>query len=318
MANNKDKIIIICGPTASGKTYVSIELAKILNAEIISADSMQVYKELNIGTAKPTPQEMSGIKHHLIDIVSIRSAASEIFNVAEYVKKADECVQDILSRNKKVIICGGTGLYIDHFMNNTKFTEYENDIEYRAELEKIPNERLYSMLVETDKKSSGIIHPNNKKRIIRALEIFKITGKTKSELDELANSEKPKYDFVKLGLNYSDRDILYGKINRRVDMMIENGLCDEVRGLYDQGEKNNIRRIGAIGYVEILDYFDGLCSFDEAAEKIRQNTRNYAKRQLTWFRKDPNTIWVDISGKNGEYNKSPFKIIGNCLNYFNL
>ena len=174
------------------------------------------------------------------------------------------------------------------------------------------------MLVETDKKSSGIIHPNNKKRIIRALEIFKITGKTKSELDELANSEKPKYDFVKLGLNYSDRDILYGKINRRVDMMIENGLCDEVRGLYDQGEKNNIRRIGAIGYVEILDYFDGLCSFDEAAEKIRQNTRNYAKRQLTWFRKDPNTIWVDISGKNGEYNKSPFKIIGNCLNYFNL
>jgi len=306
--NTKPQITVICGPTASGKTYVSLELAKILNAEIISADSMQIYKELNIGTAKPTTEEMSGIKHHLIDIVSIKSGK---FNVAEYVKLAEDCVCDILNRGKNVIICGGTGLYIDHFINNTKFTEYENDIEYRNELEKFSNEELYSMLVETDRKSSEIIHPNNKKRVIRALEIFKITGKTKSELDELANSEKSKYDFVKIGLNYSDRNMLYDKINKRVDLMIANGLADEVRELYNSGEENNIRRTGAIGYVEILDYFNrlnGMCNFNETVEKIKQNTRNYAKRQLTWFNRDKTTSWVEFSDKND-------KIIENCLNY---
>ena len=305
----KPTITVICGPTASGKTYVSIELAKILNAEIISADSMQIYKELNIGTAKPTIKEMSGIKHHLIDIISIKS---DRFNVAEYVKLAEDCVRDIFSRNKRVIICGGTGLYIDHFINNTRFTEYENDLEYRRELEKLPNEQLYSMLVEIDKKSSEIIHPNNKKRVIRALEVFKITGKTKSELDELANSDKSKYDFIKLGLNYSDRNILYDKINNRVDLMIKNGLFDEARDLYENGEEDNIRRTGAIGYIEILDHFNGLCSFDETSEKIKQHTRNYAKRQLTWFKKDKKTIWTDI---DKEYIENPDKIIKNCLNF---
>ncbi|MCL1858986.1 MAG: tRNA (adenosine(37)-N6)-dimethylallyltransferase MiaA [Oscillospiraceae bacterium] len=313
--NTKSKIIVICGPTASGKTYVSIELAKILNAEIISADSMQIYKELNIGTAKPSTKEMSGIKHHLIDIISIKS---EKFNVAEYVKLAGDCVCDILNRNKNVIICGGTGLYIDHFINNTKFTEYENDIEYRTELEKLPNDKLYSMLVEIDKKSSEIIHPNNKKRVIRALEIFKITGKPKSELDELANSYKSKYDFIKLGLYYSDRNMLYNKINSRVDFMIANGLIEEVRELYENGDKNNIRKTGAIGYVEISDYFNGLYNFEETVEKIKQNTRNYAKRQLTWFRKDAKTIWIDLSDINKDYNKNQYKIIENCLKYINL
>jgi len=308
----KHNITVICGPTASGKTFVSIELAKILNAEIISADSMQIYKELNIGTAKPTTKEMSGIKHHLIDIASIKSGR---FSVAEYVKLANECVQDILSRNKNIIICGGTGLYIDHFINNTQFTEYENDIEYRQKLEKFSNDELYSMLIEIDKKSSEIIHLNNKKRIIRALEIFKITGKTKSKLDELANSEKSKYNFLKLGLNYHDRDMLYDKINRRVDLMIENGFIDEVRELYDTGEENNIRRIGAIGYIEILDYFNGLYNLNEAVEKIKQHTRNYAKRQLTWFKRDDKTIWIDI---DEDKIKNPYKIIENCLNFVNL
>ena len=319
MTTNQPQIIVICGPTASGKTYVSIELAKILNAEIISADSMQIYKELNIGTAKPSPEEMSGIKHHLIDIVSVKSAQSEVFNVAEYVKLADECVCDILSRNKRVIICGGTGLYIDHFINNTKFTEYENDIEYRQELEKLPNDMLYSMLVEIDKKSSEIIHPNNKKRIIRALEIFKITGRPKSELDELANSEKSKYDFVKIGLNYSDRNLLYEKINQRADMMIQNGLVEETKDLYEKGEEYNIRRTGAIGYIEILDYINGSLGFDEAAEKIRQHTRNYAKRQLTWFKKDPETLWIDIDFiKDFIKKEEKDKIITKCLNYINI
>ena len=313
----KPKITVICGPTASGKTYVSIGLAKILNAEIISADSMQIYKELNIGTAKPSTEEMCGIKHHLIDIVSIKSGR---FSVAEYVKLADECVRDILNRDKNVIFCGGTGLYIDHFINNTQFTEYDNDIEYRHELEKFTNEELYSMLVETDKKSAEIIHPNNKKRVIRALEIYKITGKTKSELDEIANSQKSKYDFVKIGLNYSDRNLLYDKINKRADMMITNGLADEVKKLYDDGEEVHIRKTAAIGYIEILDYFNGLYNnFDEAVEKIKQNTRNYAKRQLTWFKRDvKKTIWIDIDDINEDYIKNPCKIIKNCLKYVNL
>ena len=287
----KEKIIIICGPTASGKTNISIELAKILNAEIISADSMQIYKELNIGTAKPSAEEMRGIKHHLIDIISVKSGG---FSVAEYVKRAEECVRDISGRNKRVIICGGTGLYIDHFMKNTRFTEYENDEGYRRELEKLSNGELYSMLVETDIKSSETIHPNNKKRIIRALEIFKITGKTKSELDESANSKKSKYDFVKFGLNFSDRNLLYDRINKRADLMLQNGFLEEARGLYENGEKDNVIKTGAIGYTEFFDYFDGLCSFEESVEKIKQHTRNYAKRQLTWFKKDRGTLWIDM------------------------
>ena len=316
----KDKIIVVCGPTASGKTHVSIELAKLLNAEIISADSMQIYKELNIGTAKPSNEEMSGIKHHLIDIVSIKSDASEspgTFSVAEYVKRAEECVRDIMGRNKRVIICGGTGLYIDHFLNNTKFTEHENDIEYRQQLEKLSNEELYSMLVETDTISSEIIHPNNKKRIIRALEIFKITGKTKSELDKLAILEKSKYDFIKFGLNFSDRNALYDRINIRVDLMLKNGLQNEVRELYENGEEDNVRKIGAIGYVEFLDYFNGLCGLDEAVEKIKQHTRNYAKRQLTWFKRDRETVWIDMGTDMG-ISGGPCEIIKEYLWYNTL
>jgi len=188
----------------------------------------------------------------------------------------------------------------------------------------LSNEELYKMLVEKDIKSSETIHPNNKKRVIRALEIYKITGKAKSELDELANLKKSKYDFIKIGLNYSDRDALYEKINGRVDSMLENGLLDEVKNLYEKGEEDNIRRTGAIGYIELLDYFNGFLKFDEAVEKIKQHTRNYAKRQLTWFKKDKSTIWIDIgadynknSGKNKENDKKE-KIITNCLNYINI
>ena len=309
MQTNKPKIIVVCGPTASGKTFVSIELAKILGGEIISADSMQIYKELNIGTAKPTKEEMSGILHRLIDIVSIKNG---MFSVADYVKRAGECTQDIISRGKTPVICGGTGLYIDHFIKNTRFTEYENDIEYRKELEKLPNEELYAELVKIDPQSADIIHMNNKKRIIRALEIFKITGKSKYEIDAASRRENPEYDFIKFGLRYADRNLLYGRINKRVDGMLESGLLDEVEKLYKDGEENNIRRIGAIGYAEIIDYYKGLCGFDETAEKIKKNTRNYAKRQLTWFKKDLNTVWIDI---DEECIADPGKIIKNCLNY---
>jgi len=293
-----EKITVICGPTATGKTRLAVELAKITGAEIISADSIMIYRELSIGSAKPTPEEMSGIKHHLIDILSVNSAP---FSVAEYVKAADRCVRDILSRNKKVIICGGTGLYIDHFMNNTQFTEHEPDIEYRKQLENLPAAELHKMLEETDAECAKAIHPNNKKRVIRALEIYKTTGKTKSELDRLAYSAKPKYDFIKFALNYPDRGALYDKIDARADAMMHSGLLEETRALCDGGEERNIRRIGAIGYIELLDHLAGRSSLDEAVREIKQHTRNYAKRQLTWFKRNPDTVWVEAGA--GALNK---------------
>lgn len=310
----KDKIIVICGPTASGKTFVSVELAKILNAEIISADSMQIYRELNIGTAKPTKEEMSGIPHWLIDIISVKSVESEMFSVAEYVKRAGDCAKDIISRGKQAIICGGTGLYIDHFMKNTRFTECESDIEYRKELENLPNEELYSKLAKIDKKSVDIIHMNNKKRIIRALEIYRITGKPKSEIDIIAQSEKSEYDFIKIGLRYDDRNLLYQRINNRVESMLKGGLLEEAEKLYKDGEANNIKRIGAIGYAELMDYFNGLYNFSGVVEKIKKDTRNYAKRQITWFKRDSDTVWIDI---DEESINNPDKIIKNCLKHIN-
>ena len=297
----KDKIIVVCGPTASGKTHVSARLAKILNAEIISADSMQIYRELNIGTAKPAKEETRGVLHHLIDIISIKSQG---FSVAEYVKRAGECARDILKKGKKVIVCGGTGLYIDHFLNGTRFTESESDAGYRRQLEEFPSGELHRMLVETDIKSSESIHPNNKKRIIRALEIFKITGKTKSELDALANSEEPEYGSIKFMLDFPDRNALYDRINTRADAMLKNGLEDEARGLYEGGCENDIRRIGAIGYVELMDYFSGVYGFGETAGKIKQHTRNYAKRQLTWFNKSPRIIRISADKPGAEIIRS--------------
>lgn len=292
----KAKITVVCGPTAGGKTRISVELAKALGAEIISADSMQIYEELNIGTAKPTAGEMAGIRHHLIGIISIKSAASEPFSVAKYVQMAGECAREIAERGKNVIICGGTGLYIDHFINNTRFTDCESDTGYRDELDKLSSEQLYRLLSAADKKSAELIHPNNRKRIIRALEIFKTTGKTKSELDELSKLEEPAYDFVKIGLNYADREVLYGNIDRRTDSMMAGGLAGEALKLYESGGEALIRKIGAIGYAELFDFFAGLCGIGEAVENIKRHTRNYAKRQLTWFKRDPRTIWLEPDG----------------------
>ena len=288
-----NKIIVICGPTASGKTSIAIGLANLIGAEIISADSMQIYKELNIGTAKPTKEELAKANHHLIDIVSI---ASGPFSVAKYVKQAEECAREILQRGKRVIVCGGTGLYIDHFLNGTDFAECESDPAYREKLEGLPGERLHQMLAEIDAESAGAIHQNNKKRLVRALEIYKTTGKTKSELDRLSKAKAPERDFVKIALNYSERSELYGKIDRRVDQMMADGLLCEAKTLCEAGHEARLRQIGAIGYVELTEYFSGLCGLEEAVEKIKQHTRNYAKRQLTWFSKDKKTIWIEPGG----------------------
>ena len=253
---------------------------------------MQIYKELNIGTAKPTAAQMGGIRHHMIDV----SPISEPFCVAAYAKMAGECAQDIASRGKNVIVCGGTGLYIDHFLGSTKFTQCENDPAYRNELNELPSGRLHAMLEAVDEKSASLIHRNNKKRIVRALEIFKITGKTKSEQDESSKAGEPAYDFVKIGLDYLGRELLYENIDRRTDQMIEAGLVEEARKLYESGAEASVRRVGAIGYAELFDFFAGTRGFGEAIEKIKQHTRNYAKRQLTWFRKDPRAIWLEPDG----------------------
>ena len=310
--NVKNKIIVICGPTASGKTYTAIELAKIFNGEIISADSMQIYRELNIGTAKPDEEEMQGIKHHLIDIISISDSNLHSYSVSDYVNQAGECAEDIINSGKLPIICGGTGLYIDHFIKNTKFVEYAGTEDYRNKLAELSNEELYSRLTEIDPKSAEIIHMNNKKRVIRALEIYYTTGKTKSELDALSQIEGERYEFRKFGLRYTDRELLYSRINKRVDEMMAGGLCEEVHELYTRDKKDDIIKTGAIGYVELVDYFDGGCTLDEAVEMIKKNTRNYAKRQITWFKRDENTIWIDI---DADIINSPEKIIKKCVKY---
>ena len=308
----KPKIIVICGPTASGKTRLAIELAKILNGEIISADSMQIYKELNIGTAKPTICEMSGVPHFLINIASVASIKSdEFFSVAEYVRLAKVCADDIISRGKVPIVCGGTGLYIDNFINNTRFAESENDFEYRSYLDGFSSEELHNMLSKIDQKSAEVIHVNNKKRIIRALEIYKITGKTKAEIDEQSRLVVSEYNFVKLGLRYSSRDLLYERIDKRVDIMIECGLLSEAKNLLEYEE--NIRRIGAIGYIEILDYLCGSYSFGEVVEVIKKNTRRYAKRQITWFKRDTATNWIDVTEMNEQNIEGYVQNIAECL-----
>ena len=314
--SNKNKIIVVCGPTASGKTYISIELAKILGGEIISADSMQIYKELNIGTAKPDKDEMSGIKHHLIDIISISDPHS--YSVADYVNQAGECADNIIQAKKVPIICGGTGLYIDHFIKNTKFAEYAGDKNYRQKLIEMSKEELYEMLTKVDSKSAEMIHINNKKRVMRALEIYYTTGKTKSELDELSQLESGRYEFIKLGIRYNDRNTLYSLINKRVDRMIKTGLCDEAYDLYKNGKKDDIIKTGAIGYVELIEYFDGGYKLGDAVEKIKQNTRNYAKRQITWFKRDKNTIWIDIDSDIINNPEIIIKFVLKTLKFINI
>lgn len=318
----KHKIIVVCGPTASGKTYTAIELAKLYNGEIISADSAQVYRELNIGTAKPTEEEMQGIKHHLIDIASVKDINK--YSVADYVSQAEKCVQEIIKAGRLPIICGGTGLYIDHFMKNTKFVEYDGDKEYRSELEKLSNEELHGRLSAIDKSSAEVIHMNNRRRVIRALEMYRITGKTKTELDGGSQLEGSRYDFLKFGLRYNNRDLLYQRINARTDEMIERGLYREVVGLYKSGCGDDIKKLGIIGYNEFIEFLEDIEKVDynendrlfrEAVDNIKQNTRNYAKRQITWFKRDTNTVWIDI---DEEIIKDMRKIIKNCINSINI
>ncbi|MFI8686145.1 tRNA (adenosine(37)-N6)-dimethylallyltransferase MiaA [Rossellomorea sp. NPDC077527] len=288
----KEKVIVLIGPTAVGKTNTSIELAKRFDGEIISGDSMQIYRKMDIGTAKITTDEMEGIPHHLLDIKD----PDEPFSVAEFQQLVRKKISEIHSRGKIPLIVGGTGLYIQAVLYDYHFTETPGDEEYRAELEAQGDKRgsvwLHQQLEKVDPISAKNIHPNNIRRVIRALEIFHCTGKTMSEYQE-GQSHELQYDVALVGLTM-DRDILYKRINLRVDVMMNLGLLDEVKGLYDEGVKD-VQSVQAIGYKELYDYFDGKIGLDQAIETLKQNSRRYAKRQLTWFRNKMAVTWYDMT-----------------------
>ena len=294
----KEKVIVICGPTASGKTALSIELAKKINGEIISADSMQIYKDMDIGTAKPTKEEMQGIKHYLLDFVS----PEERYSVAQYKQDAKSAIKEIIAKGKTPIIVGGTGLYIDSLIYEIEYSDIKIDESYRNELEKIVEEKglneLYKMAMQIDPIAMEKISPNDKKRIMRVLEIYKSTGKTKTQQEEESRRKPVEYDYKVFAINW-DREILYQRINKRVDIMIEQGLIEEVKKILQKYEQFPTAMQG-LGYKEVVDYINGIYTKEEMIEKIKMETRRYAKRQLTWFRKNKQTIWLD--GTNEKQN----------------
>ena len=290
------KIIAIVGPTAVGKTALAIELARRYNGEIISCDSMQVYRGMDIGTAKPTKEELAQIKHHLIDI----KMPNENFSCADYAALAKKAIADIQKRGKTPIFCGGTGLYLDSVIEIPSFCETAKDEEYRKYLENYAkengNESVHKMLDEIDSESAAAIHANNLKRVIRALEIYKCTGVTKSEWDRRSKEIKPPYDATVLFLTCEDREEMYRRIDRRVDIMMAEGLMFEVRGLYEAGLLDEkYTSSGAIGYKELLPTVTGESTVDIGVMELKTATRHYAKRQLTWFNKKKNyeKIYVD-------------------------
>ncbi|OCS87749.1 tRNA (adenosine(37)-N6)-dimethylallyltransferase MiaA [Caryophanon tenue] len=287
--NKQIDVVAIVGPTASGKTALSIKLAKKYNGEVINGDSMQVYKELNIGTAKITPEEMEGVVHHLIDI----KEPTDSFSVAEYQTLVRAKIADIQARGKLPIIVGGTGLYVQSVLYDFRFTEDEVDEArrqaYYEELERVGPEAMHARLAQLDPKTAAELHPNNTRRVLRAIEMIEASGVQKSS-EAHQQGDTPLYNHLIIGMDWP-RDLLYKRINVRVDMMIENGLEQEVRGLYDRGIRD-VQSIKAIGYKELYAYFDGLLTRDEAIEAIKQNSRRYAKRQLTYLRNKLNVKWI--------------------------
>lgn len=287
----KHKVVVICGPTASGKTSLSIELAKKIEGEIISCDSMQIYKDMNVGTAKVTKTEMQGIKHYLIDIIS----PEERYSVADYKKAAEKAIIEILEKGKTPIIVGGTGLYVDALIYGIEYPNIEFDEKYRKQLENRVEteglETLYEEAKKIDKQAVQKISSNDQKRILRILEIYHATGKNKTQQEAESRKNEVKYDYKVFAINM-DREILYNRINKRVDIMMENGLIDEVKQIKKKYNKFPTAMQG-LGYKEVVEYLENKISKDEMVEKIKQESRRYAKRQLTWFRKNKENIWLD-------------------------
>lgn len=295
----KNTVLAVVGPTASGKSALAIELAKRFDGEIICCDSMQIYKEMNIGTAKPSADEQAIIKHHLFDFAN----PQEGFSCADYIPLAKEVVEDIISRGKMPIFCGGTGLYLDRFLSGAQFEETEIDEDFRREMNdfalEFGNEALHQKLREIDPTSADEIHPNNVKRVIRALEIYKTSGRTKSELDRESKNFESEYISIQIGLQYENREILYDRINLRVDKMMEAGLIDETKYLLEKGVfEKNVTAAQAIGYKELLTYFNGTRSLENAIEDLKMATRRYAKRQMTWFSSHGDVKWLIADNKN--------------------
>lgn len=290
---SKKPLIILTGPTAVGKTALSIRLAKKINGEIISADSMQVYRGMDIGSAKVSEEEMDGVKHYLIDVLD----PSDEFNVVKFQEMAKEAMDDIYSKGKIPIIAGGTGFYIQSILYDIDFEKNENDREYRTYLENIAatedgEKKLYDMLQNIDPKSAEIIHANNVKRVIRALEFFKETGTPISEHNEEQREKNSPYNFCYFVLN-DDREKMYANIEKRVDLMLDMGLVSEVEKLYEKGYRKEMVSMQGLGYKEILDYLNGDISLERAVYLIKRDTRHFAKRQLTWFRREKNVTWVN-------------------------
>lgn len=286
------KVVVICGPTASGKTALSIELAKKINGEIVSADSMQIYDEMNIGTAKPDKEEMQGIKHYLIGNIK----PTKRYSVSEFKKDAISAIKEIIENKKMPIVVGGTGLYVNSLVYGIDYPEIQTNLEYRKELEKKVEEKglqyLYEKALEIDKKAMKNISPNDKKRILRVLEIYRETGKTKTQIEEESRKNGIPYDYKIFAINMP-REILYSRINKRVDIMIEKGLIDEVSSLYEKYGESLLTSMQAIGYKEVVEFLKGNCTKEDMIEKIKMETRRYAKRQITWFKKIQNIQWLD-------------------------
>lgn len=292
MPEKKRPLIILTGPTAVGKTELSIALAKKIGGEIISADSMQVYKHMDIGTAKIMPEEMQGVKHYLIDELE----PDEEFNVTVFKEKCDKYIEEIYSHKKIPVIVGGTGFYIQAVLYDIDFKETDSDDSYRKELQefarKSGNEALHARLREVDEKAAEQIHPNNVKRVIRALEYFKQTGEKISEHNEEQQQNESPYDFRYYVLRLP-REILYERINKRVDIMREAGLTKEVKQLMDMGCTKDMVSMQGIGYRQIIEALEGKCSIEEAYDKIKLDTRHFAKRQFTWFNREKTVTWID-------------------------
>ena len=292
----KHQILCVVGPTASGKTKLSIELAKRYDGEILSCDSMQIYRGMTIGTAKPTVEEMAGIPHHMIDIVD----PAEDFSVSRYVGLADPILQEILDRGKTCVIVGGTGLYVDSLIAGRTFAPYP-ETGKRQELEALAREQGIEAVMEIlrahDPESAARIHPANQKRVIRAAEVWLETGKTLTQHNLETQAVPPKYHPLWLGLDFTDRAELYARIDRRVDVMVEQGLISEIEALLDRGIPANATALQAIGYKEPMAALRGEMTMEQALDKIKQESRRYAKRQLTWFRRNPEIHWI--------YNKEP-------------
>ena len=287
------KLVIITGPTAVGKTNISIKLAKAINGEIISADSIQVYKYMDIGSAKISPKEMDGIKHYLVDELE----PDVDFNVYLFKQMATQAIEEIYNKGKIPIIVGGTGFYIQSVLYDINFSNEDGDILYRKELEMISKEQgpkvLHDMLRQVDPCSADEIHFNNVKRVIRALEFYKKTGKKISDHNKEQRENSSKYNFCYFVLN-DDREKLYTRIEKRVDLMIDNGLVEEVKSLMDKGYNLNCNSMQGIGYKEIVSYLENKCSLEEAVNQIKLNTRHFAKRQLTWFRREKLVYMINI------------------------